>query len=66
MYWQERTLALPNLPAEEEWVLLIDTSQEEVPGSIANKKSVVLRPRSIKLITAKGSKSDFDESISAF
>lgn len=67
MYWQERTLALPNLPGKGEWILLVDTSGEEVPGPIAGRsKSVMLRPRSIKLITAKGSKSDFDESLSAF
>ncbi len=66
MNWQEKTLALPNLPGKSRWELLLDTSDQEKRGLLADEKEIFMRPRSIKIITAKGSKSDFDESLSAF
>lgn len=66
MHWQETKLALPNLPGNKKWTLLLDTSNEEKPGELPKIKSVDIRPRSVKLMTAKGSKKDFDESVSAF
>lgn len=66
MYWQETVLALPNLPGKQSWFLLLDTSGEEQKRELLGEKSVTMRPRSIKLITAEGNESDFSEGLSAF
>ena len=66
MHWQEKTLALPNLPGKNRWELLMDTSGLRERGVLEDKKEILMEPRSIKIITAKGRKSDFDESLSAF
>ena len=66
MHWQETVLALPNLPGKQPWELLLDTSGEEEKGKLPEDKVVAMRPRSVKLITARGKKSDFEEGLSAF
>ena len=67
MHWQENTLALPNIPGNHKWELLLDTSlEQEEKKIIENEKVISMPPRTIKIITAKGSKDDFNESLSAF
>ena len=67
MYWKEKELALPNIPGNHKWELLVDTSLEQDKETIEEgHKTISMAPRSIKIITAKGSKEDFDESLSAF
>ena len=67
MNWQEKELALPNIPGNHKWELLVDTSLEQNKKEIKEgKKVIAISPRSIKIFTAKGSKEDFDESLSAF
>ena len=67
MNWQENTLALPNIPGNHKWRVLVDTSFEQEGQWIGEEeKALYMSPRSIKIITAKGSKEDFNESLSAF
>lgn len=67
MHWQENMLALPNIPGNHKWELLLDTSLEQCEKWISEKeKSILMPPRTIKIIAAKGSKEDFNESLSAF
>ncbi len=66
MNWQETTLALPNLPGKNKWQLILDTTEQEERGILTNQKEIAMGPRSIKIITAKGKKSDFEEGLSAF
>ena len=67
MNWQENTLALPNIPGNHKWRVLVDTSLEQEGQWIGEEeKALYMSPRSIKIITAKGSKEDFNESLSAF
>ena len=67
MNWQENTLALPNIPGNHKWRVLADTSLEQDGQWIGEEeKALYMSPRSIKIITAKGSKEDFNESLSAF
>ena len=67
MHWQEKELALPNIPGNHKWELLVDTSLEQDKKWIEEgAKAIKISPRSITIITAKGSKEDFNESFSAF
>lgn len=67
MFWQENTLALPNVPGNHEWEVVLDTSGEQEGTWIgAEEKQISIPARTIKIIVAKGSKSDFDENLSAF
>ncbi|MBQ9991474.1 MAG: hypothetical protein IJP31_11140 [Lachnospiraceae bacterium] len=66
MHWQGTVLALPNLPGKQPWELLLDTSGEKKKGELWQGKSIAMGPRSVKLITAKGKKGDFEEGLSAF
>lgn len=67
MHWQENTLALPNIPGNHKWELLLDTSlEQEEKGIGEDEKTISMPPRTIKIIAAKGSKEDFNESLSAF
>ncbi len=67
MHWQENTLALPNIPGNHKWELLLDTSlEQEEKGIGEDDKTISMPPRTIKIIAAKGSKEDFNESLSAF
>lgn len=67
MHWQENTLALPNIPGNHKWELLLDTSLEQEEKWIGEeKKTISIPPRTIKIIAAKGSKEDFNESLSTF
>lgn len=67
MHWQENTLALPNIPGNHKWELLLDTSQEQEEKWITeSEKTIFMPPRTIKIIAAKGSKDDFNENLSAF
>lgn len=66
MHWEEKTLALPLLPGHHKWKVEIDTSLEETDKMTEDEKCISIPPRSIKILTAKGSREDFDESISAF
>ena len=67
MNWMENTLAIPNIPGNHTWELLLDTSLEQKDKwNGENKKELRMPPRTIKIIAAKGSKEDFDESITAF
>lgn len=67
MHWLENSLALPNIPGNHKWELLFDTSLEQEEQWIdEKKKAILMSPRSIKIIAAKGSKEDFNESLSAF
>ena len=67
MNWQEKILALPNIPGNHIWELLVDTSLEEkIVWAEGEKKAMHMPPRSIKIIVAKGSKEDFNENLSAF
>lgn len=67
MHWQEKELALPNVPGNHKWELVVDTSLEQNEKIAEEReKTIVADPRSIKIFVAKGSKEDFDESLSAF
>ena len=67
MSWMENTLAIPNIPGNHEWELLLDTSLEQKNEWVGHsKKEICLPPRTIKIIAAKGSKEDFNESFTAF
>ena len=67
MNWQKKELALPNIPGNHKWKVLADTSLEQEEQWIeAKEKALYMQPRSIKIIAAKGSKEDFNESLSAF
>lgn len=67
MHWQENILALPNVPGGHKWEVLLDTSLEQEEKWIGEiEKTISIPPRTIKIIVAKGSKDDFDESVSAF
>ena len=67
MNWQESTLALPNIPGNHEWEVVLDTSKEQEGQFIGEKdKNLTIPPRTIKIIAAKGSRSDFDENLSTF
>ena len=67
MNWMENTLALPNIPGNHKWKLLMDTSMEQGDNWISeNEKELRMPPRTIKIITAKASKEDFNESFTAF
>ena len=67
MHWMENTLALPNIPGNHKWELLLDTSLEQEEKWIGeNEKALHMPPRTIKIIVAKGSKEDFNESFTAF
>ncbi len=67
MHWKDIKLALPNIPGNHKWELLIDTSLEQKDKWIGeNERTIYMPPRSIKIIAAKGSKEDFNESLSAF
>lgn len=67
MFWQENTLALPNVPGNHKWEVVLDTSGEQEGQWVGEKeRKITIPPRTIKIIAAKGSKSDFDESLSTF
>jgi len=67
MYWQAATLALPNIPGKHKWELLLDTAKEENDiWDEEEHKTIHMPARSIKIITAQGSKDDFNENLSAF
>lgn len=67
MHWQENLLSLPNLPENHPWTYLIDTSMEREEGSVhEGVRDICMPPRSIRILMAKGSKDDFNESLSAF
>ena len=67
MNWQENVLALPNIPGNHKWEVVLDTSGEQEGQWIREgEKAISIPSRTIKIIAAKGSKSDFDESLSAF
>lgn len=67
MHWKENTLALPNIPGNHKWEVLIDTSGQQEDTWISEEdKSIDMPPRTIKVFAAKGSKCDFDENLSAF
>ena len=67
MNWQESTLALPNIPGNHEWEVVLDTSKEQEGQFIGEKdKNLTIPPRTIKIIAAKGSRSDFNENLSTF
>ena len=67
MNWKKNALALPNIPGNHKWEVLADTSLEQEGQWIGEEEKVLsMPPRSIKIIAAKGSKEDFNESLSAF
>ena len=67
MHWKEEILALPNIPGNHKWELLLDTAAEEGNGwKEEEKKQVIMPARSVKIIVAQGSKDDFNENMSAF
>lgn len=66
MHWEEKKLALPLLPGKHKWEVVIDTSGETTGTVIGEEKSMQVPSRTIRILTAKGSREDFDESISAF
>lgn len=67
MSWMENTLALPNIPGKHKWELLLDTSLEQEDKWVGeNEKELRMPPRTIKIITAKASKEDFNEDFTAF
>ena len=67
MNWMESTLAVPNIPGNHKWELLLDTSlEQESKWNGEDVKELRMPPRTIKIIAAKGSKEDFDESFTAF
>ena len=67
MNWQENVLALPNIPGNHKWEVVLDTSGEQEGTWIGEgEKEISIPSRTIKIIAAKGSKSDFDENLSTF
>lgn len=55
MHWEGAELALPKLPEDFQWEVVLDTEKES-KESIVEEKAVVLSPRSIKVIMAKREK----------
>ena len=67
MHWQENLLSLPNLPGDHQWTYLLDTSMKKEEGDVHESiRNICMPPRSIRIMIAKGSKDDFNESLSAF
>ena len=66
MSWQENTVALPGVPGNHKWEVVIDTSGEQEGEWIGKERGILVPSRTIKIIAAKGSESDFDENLSAF
>ena len=67
MSWMESALAIPKIPGNHEWELLLDTSlEQDDKWTGKDVKELRMPPRTIKIIAAKGSKEDFDESFTAF
>ena len=67
MSWMESALAVPNIPGNHKWEVLLDTSlEQENKWNGEDVKELRMPPRTIKIIAAKGSKEDFDESFTAF
>ena len=67
MHWQENLLSLPNIPGEHHWTYVMDTSMKKEEGEMhENTRNICMPPRSIRIMIAKGSKDDFNESLSAF
>lgn len=66
MHWQENILALPHLPGGHKWEIVVNTSVEEDTVGKKVEKCVYMPSRTIKILTAKASKEDFNEDLSAF
>ena len=66
MHWQDNVLALPNLPGNHNWKVLVDTSVDEKLEEDEVCKSIFMPSRTIKILTAKANKDDFNENLSAF
>jgi glycogen operon protein len=76
MNWEETALAIPNLPGEITWELLLDTAcpDRKCPDAAGETKTewtkedkaVAMAPRSIKIIAVKGSMKFDHEGVSAF
>ncbi|MBR5597467.1 MAG: hypothetical protein IKW30_08685 [Lachnospiraceae bacterium] len=66
MHWQDNTLALPKLPGNHKWEIMVDTSMDEKNELQMVENSVLMPPRTIKILKVKASKEDFNEDLSAF
>lgn len=64
MHWEEAELALPNLQSAGEWELLLDTSLDNMINRTKDGRALLLKPRSMIILSAEGMISD--ENLSTF